>query len=100
MKKISTINFIKTTTVALIFAGQLSISFANPPSNTANPSTTQTTPTLEKSLSAGINAAVDSALGVNPNTGTAAGNSNKCPPGQAKKGNCFCPPGQHKKGAC
>jgi hypothetical protein len=96
MKKASTISFIKTTTVALIFAGQLSTGFANPPSTP----TTQTTPTLEKSLSAGINAAVDSALGVTPNTGTAAGNSNKCPPGQAKKGNCFCPPGQHKKGAC
>lgn len=23
-----------------------------------------------------------------------------CPPGQAKKGNCFCPPGQAKKGRC
>ena len=42
---------------------------------------------------------------VQPTAGPGNSTGNMCPPGQAKKGNCypgggFCPPGQQKKGGC
>jgi hypothetical protein len=102
--KIDKKRFSIATIVALMLLGLSSLSFAD--SDYPYPYyPNQPLPTVEQSLSAGVAAAVNSALELPPypytsNMGTGAGHGWHCPPGQAKKGNCFCPPGQHMHGNC